>query len=262
MRNADAAMYQSKEEGRGDFRFFRSEINDIAQERLRMENELRHGFARGELELFFQPLFDSLNNSLEGAEALLRWRSPSRGLVPPDRFIPMAEDTGLIVPIGEWVLGRACAEAAIWKNHCGKPLYVSVNVSTRQFQQSNLVEMVSRTLRETSLPPECLKLEITESVLVQETEKTRSTIQAIHDMGVRFSIDDFGTGYSSLSYLRNYPFESLKIDRSFVSNVTSSQSDANLVESIIAMALNLNLKVVAEGIETDEQYAFVKKRRL
>ena len=228
MRNADAAMYQAKEAGRGTCRFFRSEINDITQERLLMENELRHGFARGELELFFQPLFDSLNNSLEGAEALLRWRSSSRELVPPDRFIPLAEDTGLMVPIGEWVLRTACEQAVIWHSNCGKRLYVSVNIATRQFQQSNLVEIVSRVLQETSLPPKCLKLEITETVLLQETEETKSTIQAIHDMGVRFFIDDFGTGYSSLSYLRIYPFESLKIDRSFVNNVTSSQNDANL----------------------------------
>ena len=201
---------------------------------------------------------NSIDNTLEGAEALLRWRSPSRGLVTPDRLIPLAEDTGLIVPIGEWVLRTACGQAAIWRSYSEKPLYVSVNLSTRQFQQSNLVEIVSRILQETALPPECLKLEITETVLLQETERTKSTIQAIHNMGVRFSIDDFGTGYSSLSYLRMYLFESLKIDRSFVSNVTSSPNDANLVESIFAMALNLNLKVVAEGIETDEQYAFVK----
>ena len=154
MRNADAAMYQAKEAGRNTFRYFKSEFNDIAQERLRMENELRHGFAHGELEVFFQPLFDSVNNTLEGAEALLRWRSPSRGLVTPDQFIPLAEDTGLIVPIGEWVLRTACEQAATWQDYCGKPLYVSVNVATRQFQQSNLVEIVSRTLRETALPPE------------------------------------------------------------------------------------------------------------
>ncbi len=258
MRNADAAMYHAKEEGRGTSRFFKKEINDIAQERLRMENELRHGFAHGEFELFFQPLFDSLNNTLEGAEALLRWRSPSRGLVSPDEFIPLVEDTGLIIPIGEWVLRTACEQVAAWQSYSGKPLYVSVNLSTRQFQ-NNLVEIVSKTLKETSLSPEYLKLEITETVLLQETENTKAIIQAIHDMGVQFSIDDFGTGYSSLSYLRSYPFNYLKIDRSFIQNVTTNKSDASLVESIIAMALNLDLKVVAEGIETDEQYAFVKK---
>jgi len=162
------------------------------------------------------------------------------------------------VPIGEWVLRTACVQAANWQHYVDTPIYVSVNISTVQFQQSNLVEVVSNILRETTLPTNCLKLEITESVLLEDSDNTRSVIQAIHDMGVRFSIDDFGTGYSSLSYLRLYPFEYLKIDRSFVSNVTSNQSDANLVESIIAMALNLNLKVVAEGIETDGQYSFVK----
>lgn len=258
MRNADAAMYLAKEEGRGTFRFFKSEINNIAQARLRMENELRHGFVNGELELHFQPMFGSVSNRLEGAEALLRWRSPSRGMVTPDKFIPLAEDTGLIVPIGEWVLRTACQQASTWQRHHELPIYVSVNVATQQFQQSNLVEMVAKILHETSLPAECLKLEITENVLLQETEKTKMTIQAIHNMGVRFSIDDFGTGYSSLSYLRLFPFETLKIDRSFISNVTTDKNDANLVESIIAMALNLNMKVVAEGIETHEQLRFIR----
>jgi diguanylate cyclase (GGDEF)-like protein/PAS domain S-box-containing protein len=259
MRNADAAMYQAKEEGRGTFRFFRSEINDAAQARLVLENELRQGFTSGELELHFQPLFNSMSNTLLGAEALLRWRSPIRGLVAPDKFIPLAEDTGLIIPIGEWVLRTACEQAALWLHRYVRPIYVSVNVATQQFQQSNLPELVASILRDTSLPPECLKLEITETVLLQETEKTKSTIQAIHDMGVRFSIDDFGTGYSSLSYLRVFPFETLKIDRSFIRNVTTNKNDANLVESIIAMALNMNLKVIAEGIETDEQLDFIKR---
>lgn len=258
MRNADAAMYRAKESGRGSFHFFRPEINDIAQERLMMENEIRNGLANNELEVHFQPLFNSYNNSLEGAEALLRWRSLLRGLVQPDRFIPLVEDTGLIVPIGEWVLRTACEQAVIWQSFRKEPLYVSVNISSRQFQNSKLVDTVSRILSETGLPAHRLKLEITESVLLQETEKTRSAIQEIHDMGVRFSIDDFGTGYSSLSYLRLYPFESLKIDRSFVRNVLFNESDAHLVESIISMALNLKLKVIAEGIETEEQYAFVR----
>jgi diguanylate cyclase (GGDEF)-like protein/PAS domain S-box-containing protein len=258
MRNADAAMYQAKEQGRGAFRFYRREINEIAQERLELENELRRGFARGELELYFQPLYATVGSRLEGAEALLRWHNPTRGMVPPDKFIPLAEDIGLIGEIGSWVLESACEQAMRWNREATAPLYVSVNVSVRQFLQSDLAEVVARTLAESSLPPEYLKLEITESVMMQETERNHSIIESITAMGVRFVIDDFGTGYSSLSYLRNFPFESLKIDRSFVNNVTSSDNDANLVRSIVAMAISLNLKVVAEGIETEEQKAFVR----
>jgi EAL domain-containing protein (putative c-di-GMP-specific phosphodiesterase class I) len=234
-------------------------MNATAQARLQLENELRSGFSRGELELYFQPLIDTLTGRLAGAEALLRWRSPERGLVSPGEFIPLAEDTGLIVPIGEWALLEACRQVAYWRDLSPSPLYVAVNVSTIQFGQTNLLESVTAALKEYSLPPGLLKLEITESVLLQDSEITNEVIQRITDMGVGFSIDDFGTGYSSLSYLRRYPFETLKIDRSFVSSVTENQSDADLVTSIVAMAASLNLKVVAEGIETDEQFAFVKK---
>ena len=259
MRNADAAMYQAKEQGRGAFRFYRHEINQLAQERLELENELRRGFPRGELELYFQPLYATIGNRLEGAEALLRWHNPTRGMVPPDKFIPLAEDIGLISEIGNWVMQSACEQAIRWNRHSATPLYVSVNVSVRQFLQSDLAAVVARTLEASSLPPQLLKLEITESVMMQETERNRSIIEAITDMGVRFVIDDFGTGYSSLSYLRDFPFEALKIDRSFINNVTSSENDANLMRSIVAMAVSMNLKVVAEGIETEEQRSFVKR---
>lgn len=258
MQSADAAMYEAKQAGRGVSRFYRSEMNATAHARLQMENELRAGFAQGELELFYQPLISTVSGSLVGAEALIRWRSPEHGLVSPGEFIPLAEETGLIVPIGEWALCEACREAAYWQDLSNSPLYVAVNVSTMQFSQSSLFEAVTAALRDNSLPPECLKLEITESALLEDSETTRAVIQRISDAGVGFSIDDFGTGYSSLSYLRRYPFETLKIDRSFVSNVTHNQSDANLVTSIIAMAASLDLKVVAEGIETDEQFAFVR----
>jgi diguanylate cyclase (GGDEF)-like protein len=258
MQSADAAMYEAKESGRGVSRFYRSEMNATAQARLKLETELRTGFAQGELELFYQPLISTLSGGLVGAEALIRWRSPERGMVSPGDFIPLAEETGLIVPIGEWALCEACREAAGWQDLSGSLLYVAVNVSTMQFGQSNLAEAVSAVLRKNALPPECLKLEITESLLLQDSEGAQEVIQRISDSGVGFSIDDFGTGYSSLSYLRRYPFETLKIDRSFVSNVTESQSDASLVTSIIAMAASLDLKVVAEGIETDEQFEFVK----
>lgn len=179
-------------------------------------------------------------------------------MVSPGEFIPLAEETGLIAPIGEWALCEACRKAACWPDLTDTPLYVAVNVSTMQFGQTDLAQTVSAALQENALPPECLKLEITESVLLQDSQSTQDVIQRITDIGVGSSIDDFGTGYSSLSYLRRYPFEALKIDRSFVSNVTQSQNDANLVVSIIAMAASLNLKVVADGIETDEQFAFVK----
>ena len=259
MQSADVAMYEAKQAGRGVSRFYRKDMNATAQARLQLENELRSGFARDELELYFQPLIDTQAGSLVGAEALIRWRSPVRGLVSPGEFIPLAEDTGLIIPIGEWALREACRQIAGWQDLSSSPLYVAVNISTMQFSQTNLLESVMAALREYSLSPQALKLEITESVLLQDSDTTNEMIQQISDMGVGFSIDDFGTGYSSLSYLRRYPFETLKIDRSFVGNVTESQSDADLVTSIVAMAASLNLKVVAEGIESDEQFAFVRK---
>ncbi len=258
MRNADAAMYRAKEEGRSTVRFFTSEMNERAQNFMRLEMGLRHALENGELVLFFQPLVDNASGGLVGAEALARWRSPTLGLVPPGEFIPLAEDTGLVVPIGEWVIRAACEEAARWRTELQTPLYVSVNVSSRQFQKADLTGVVTRALADTGLPPESLELEITENVLMEESDDVNQVIHELYARGVGFAIDDFGTGYSSLGYLRRFPFDTLKIDRSFVRDVTSDAGAADLVKSIVAMANSLHLRVVAEGVETAEQREFVK----
>lgn len=259
IRNADAAMYHAKEMGRANYQFFVPQMNVRAAERLQTENDLYRALDRDELALYFQPKIDLASGLICGTEALLRWRHPERGLVAPDNFIPLAEETGLIVPIGEWALKEACRKAKGWQALGLPPLPVAVNLSARQFRQKNLVDKVSQVLTETGLEPGLLELEITETTLMQHTGDNLAVLDKLYALGVKFSIDDFGTGYSSLSYLKRFPVDELKIDRSFVGDIPHDSDDAAIVSAIIALARSLNLQVVAEGVETEDQLAYLAR---
>jgi diguanylate cyclase (GGDEF)-like protein/PAS domain S-box-containing protein len=258
LKQADSAMYFAKRSGRNNFRFYSKDLSVSANERLMLEGELRRGFGRGELALYFQPKINLADGALIGSEALLRWIHPERGLVPPDRFISIAEDCGLIVEIGEWVLRQGCMVACEW-NASGKPLHkVAVNLSARQFQSNDLVRTVRKVLAETGCCPEWVELEITESLLLDEAGEVLVTLAEFREMGITIAIDDFGTGYSSLSYLARFPIDTLKIDRSFTSKVAESGHHAELVKAIISIAHSLHQKVVAEGVETPAQAAILQ----
>ena len=256
LRNADIAQHRSKELGRNMTQFFRPDMNERAMARLEMELQLRHALENGELSLHYQPQVVSNNGKVSGAEALLRWHNPQLGHVVPDSFIPLAEETGLIIPIGRWVLEMACSEAVNWP----EPLRVSVNVSSRQFRDEGLVEMVSDVLSRTGLPAAQLELEVTESLLLENIEVAARLLDDLQQLGVSIALDDFGTGYSSLSYLKRFPFGVLKIDRSFVNDIMHDTDDASLCEAIIYMAHAMKLKVVAEGVETSEQLEYLSVR--
>jgi diguanylate cyclase (GGDEF)-like protein/PAS domain S-box-containing protein len=258
MRNADTAMYYAKQMGRNNFQFFTQAMNDAAQQRLQVENDLRHAVEREEFTLHYQPQLDLKTGGIIGFEALVRWQHPQRGLVPPSQFIATAEETGLIAPIGEWVLKSACSQARAWNNAGHPQLQVSVNCSAQQFQREGFVETVGRVLRETGLLAEHLNVEITESVIIQHSEEVIARFHALEDMGVRIAIDDFGIGYSSLSYLKRFAVHQLKIDQSFVRDIHSDPDDAAIVSAIIAIAHSLGLEVMAEGVETAEQLAFLR----
>jgi len=253
LRNADAAMYRAKDKGRNTYHFFTLEMDQLAHDNLRLENHLRHALERNEFSLNYQPLIDGKSGKLVGAEALLRWDNAELGRIGPDQFIAQAEETGLIVPIGKWVLAEACRQAAVWVADGNPDFKIAINVSSRQFRDGKIVDMVVRALLDTELPPHCLELEMTENLLVEDAPLTSFTLREIKQMGVRLSIDDFGTGYSALSYLKRFPFDTLKIDRAFVSDITIDAENAALVTAIIAMARALSLKVVGEGVETKEQ---------
>ncbi len=258
MRNADTAMYHAKQTGRNNFQFFTQAMNEAAQARLQLENDLRHALERGEFTLHYQPQLDLKTGAIVGFEALVRWRHPRRGMVAPSDFIAAAEETGLIGPIGERVLHEACAQARAWQTSGHPQLQVAVNCSARQFQDEKFVQTVSRILRETGMPAPRLELEVTESVIIHHSEEVNARFQALGDMGVRISIDDFGTGYSSLSYLKRLAIHQLKIDQSFVRDISADPDDAAIVSAIIAIAHSLDLNVVAEGVETAEQLAFLR----
>jgi diguanylate cyclase (GGDEF)-like protein/PAS domain S-box-containing protein len=258
LKQADSAMYFAKRSGRNNFRFYSKDLTVISNERLMLEGDLRRGFGRGELELYYQPKVRLADGSLIGSEALLRWNHPQRGIVPPDKFIPIAEDSGLIVEIGEWVLHDACRSACEWNDH-GKPLHkVAINLSARQFQSNDLVNTVRKALNETHCHPEWIELEITESLLLDEDGEVLETLKLFRKMGITIAIDDFGTGYSSLSYLSRFPIDTLKIDRSFISKVTDGGHHSELVKAIISIAHSLDQKVVAEGVETAAQASMLK----
>lgn len=257
LRNADSAMYQAKDAGRNTFRFFTPEMNIQLLKRLEMESQLRYALHREELSLYFQPQVDIKNGKLVGAEALLRWKNPELGNVSPNDFIPLAEETGLINDIGEWVLMQACQTAISWQQLIPGGIRVSVNVSPVQFRGTNLIRTVHNALETSGLAASLLELEITETLLVEDNPNTSRILEDIKHMGVRLSLDDFGKGYSSLSYLKRFPFDVLKIDRAFISGVTTNSEDAALCRAITAMASSLNLLIVAEGVETREQWNFL-----
>jgi len=256
LRSADAAMYQAKQGGGDRFECHSEAFQQRALARLDLENGLRHALERDELEVFYQPKVDCHSRMLLGVEALLRWRRAGAGLVSPLDFIPLSEECGLIVPIGKWVLEQACAQARRWLD-AGRRLSVAVNLSARQFREQDLLEMVRRVLESTRLPAELLELEITEGTLMHDVRHVSGVLSELRRMGVRIAIDDFGTGYSSLAYLRSLPIDTLKIDRSFVCDVTTNQDSAVIAAAIIAMSKSLRLHVVAEGVETEEQFQFL-----
>lgn len=259
MRNADAALSRAKEEALGTYEFFTADMTAVAVARMRLERDLRRAIRDHEFEIYYQPLVNGISGKAVGVEALLRWRHPKEGLIQPADFVPLLEDTGLIVPVGEWLLGAVCRQARRWQDAGICPLRIAVNLSALQFRQANLVEQVTHALEASGLEPQCLELEITESILVENMEKTIDALWSLHDKGVHISIDDFGTGYSSMSYLHRLPVHALKIDRSFVSKVIDDSDSATITKAIIALAQSLGLKVIAEGVETSEQLAFLRQ---
>ncbi len=260
IRTAENAMQFAKAQGKNNYQFFSKEMNSQAQARLKLKTDLRRALERQEFLLHYQAKFDSQTTELTGLEALVRWQHPERGLVPPLEFIPLAEETGLIVALGEQVLRMACAQNREWRDRGFAPIRVAVNLSANQFRDPNLLSMVSRVLAENRLPADALELEITESALMQDTLEVAETLQQFRSMGIRIALDDFGTGYSSLSYLKRFPVDTLKIDYSFVKNIFVDAGDAAIVEAIIAMALSLKMQIIAEGVETDDQRNFVRDR--
>ncbi len=258
VKHADIALYRAKEQGRGNFQFFEPHLTQVAAERLYIESELRQAIRREQLMAYYQPQHRLSDGALVGAEALLRWRHPELGMVSPDRFIPIAEDSGLIVPIGEWMLATACHQAKAWLD-AGHPLErIAVNLSGVQLQRGDLVAMVSQILIETGLPAEMLELEITETFIMRQAERDIRVLEELRAQGVKLAIDDFGTGQSSLGYLKRLPVDKLKIDRSFVMDIPEDGDDVAITRAIIALGHSLRLKVLAEGVETSEQEAFLK----
>ena len=260
LKNAEAAKSCARDEGSSNFRFFTEEMNGLVQERMMMESGLRMALAKKEFYLEYQPQVDIRTGAVVGLEALLRWKSPQLGLVPPTRFIEIAEKSSLIVPIGEWVLQEACSQARGWQDKGLPPVPIAVNVSPVQFRQQNFCEVVQRSLRQTGLNPECLELELTESLLMSNADLTSSTISELRAMGVMLAIDDFGTGYSSLGYLRQFKVNRLKIARNFVQEVSTDPDDAAITIAIIEMARAMNLSVLAEGVENEEQLLFLREQ--
>jgi diguanylate cyclase (GGDEF)-like protein/PAS domain S-box-containing protein len=266
LKNADTAMYRAKEAGRNNFQFYAQEMNARALDRLKLDGGLRRALLREEFILHYQPQMDIGSGAIVGVEALVRWQPPGQPLVYPGDFIPMAEETGLIVQIGEWVLRSACAQLKAWENAglCGgtnEGMKMAVNLSARQFKQHNIVNMVSRVLQETGCDPGRLELEITESVVMDDPEAAVATLRQLSGMGVSLAIDDFGTGYSSLTYLKRFPLDALKIDRSFVRDITTDSDDAAIAKAVIALAHSMKLIVIAEGVETAEQLAFLREQQ-
>jgi diguanylate cyclase (GGDEF)-like protein len=256
--NADAAMYRAKEIGRDNFQLYTPELNVKIHEKFVMQEELRSAVARADFVLHYQPQIDLKSGRMFAVEALVRWNHPERGLVPPSSFIPVAEDTGLIVPVGDWVLHEACRQNKAWQEAGLPPISVCVNISARQFREKNLVARVTGALRQSGLDARWLELELTESLIMQDVELAVETMKALQALGVQLSIDDFGTGYSSLSALKTFPVTRLKIDKSFIDDLPDNENDRAVAGAVISLGRNLNLRVIAEGVETDAQVAFLR----
>jgi len=259
LQHADAAMYEAKHRGKSAYQRFQPEMKEISQERLRMESLLRRALEMQEFELHFQPIISMGDRQVVGVEALLRWQSPTMGLVLPDRFIPLAEETGLIIPIGRWVLQQACEAVSRWNQEREEPLCMAINVSPRQFRDPHFVETIRTALDDSGLAGESLELEITEHLILDNSIEMDKVLAELDALNVRLSVDDFGTGYSALGYLKKYPFDTLKIDKSFIHDMTTKSDDSALVRAIIQMAHSLSLQVIAEGVETPEEFDFLKK---
>ena len=260
LKYADTAMYGAKEQGPNNYKFYTADMNAKAIEYLVMENSMRHALERNEFELHYQPQVDLHSRDITGVEALLRWNHPELGFLYPSHFMALAEETGLIISIGEWVLRAACAQGVEWRVLGLPPMRIAVNLSARQFRQNNLVNVVSSAIQESGFNAQFLELEITESFLLDNVDAAIATLQNLHNLGVQLSIDDFGTGYSSLSYLKKFPLNSLKIDQSFVKDLSTDPDDSAIAEAIVALAQSLRLRVMAEGVETKEQWYFLRTR--
>ncbi|MBU0966968.1 MAG: EAL domain-containing protein [Proteobacteria bacterium] len=260
LRNADVAMYHAKESGRNSFQYFSEQMNQRTMEKLSIETDLKKALERNELLLYYQPQIDLQTGKLAGVEALVRWLHPRLGMVPPSMFIPIAEETGLIVDIGQWVLVEACRQAVQWQKAGFVPVRMGVNISSLQFKQQSLATLVGQVLQKTGLAAGCLELELTESAIMQNVSLVNDTLIDLKKIGVNLSVDDFGTGYSSMSYLKRFPLDTLKIDRSFVMDITTDANDAAIIKAIIALAKSLGLKTIAEGVETGEQLAFLQEQ--
>jgi EAL domain-containing protein (putative c-di-GMP-specific phosphodiesterase class I) len=260
LKRAEIAMHRAKEQGPNSYRMFTSEMGSRAVERLTLESDLRRALERDELELYYQPRIALDTGRIDGAEALLRWNHPRRGKVSPATFIPLAEETGLIVPIGEWVLREACRQNRAWREAGLPPLTVAVNMSAPQFRSSGIAARIATLLGEAGLDPRGLEIELTESLVMHDAEEVVAILRELKAMGVMLAIDDFGTGYSSLSYLKRFPVDRLKIDQSFVRGIATDSDDAAIASAVISLGRSLGLRVVAEGVETEAQRAFLKAR--
>lgn len=261
LKNADAAMYRAKDQGRNNVQFYTEEINQTIRKRLAMESILRHALERNEFFLHYQPQVSLRTGAITSVEALIRWNHPSKGIIPPDEFIPLAEELGLIEPIGDWVLRTACAQMKAWHGAGLPKINIAVNLSVRQFKQKNLVDLIAEALADTNLHASYLNLELTESMMMDNVELAVITLGKLKGMGIKLSIDDFGTGYSSLNYLKRFPIDELKIDKSFVKDITSDPYDAAIARTVITLAHSLKLAVIAEGVETEEQLKYLGSQR-
>lgn len=259
LKHADVAMYKAKDKGRNNYQFYTSELNTKIIQAIDLKNDLRGAIGRNELSLFYQPKINIIDNKIVGAEALLRWQHPVRGRVPPNDFIPIAEQSGLIIDIGKWVIVEAIKQAKNWQEHLLSDFSMAINLSVKQFHNRELVDFIDKELARSAINASTIELEITESLLMEKSEQEQDILRELSDKGFKISMDDFGTGYSSLSYLKRFTIDVLKIDRSFISDVMSNQDDAEIVKAIIVMAHALKLTVVAEGVESEEQMTFLKQ---
>lgn len=261
VKRADNALYKAKDLGRNNFQFFTPYMQIESNERMSLQHALRSGLVDEAFELYYQPQINIKTNTICSAEVLLRWHHPTKGLVPPQKFIPITEDTGMIIAIGTWVLEQTCKQIASWNKSgvINKAQFIAVNISNRQFQQKNFIAEIDRILTSYNINPNQLELEFTESILIEHIEKNLSKLNTLRKMGVHLAIDDFGTGYSSLEYLKRFPVQVLKIDQSFICDISTNSNDASIVKSIVSLAKNLNLSVVAEGVENEQQLEFLKQ---